>query len=329
MRKHQFGFLFFSTLGAVALLSAHAACAVRTGRSRRRQLLGEFGDWGAYTATPGGKKVCFALAKPAASETDPAGSAARSGLAVRLHPSVGKGAGRSVGDFRLSAEGQYRCHDRDRFSTNFAMYTQNDGAWVKNAAEEARLVDAHAQGRRRHGARRIRPRHQDDRQVLAKGRGPGARPRRHGMPVIFVIPGRRAAADPESRAASRGIRFPGFRVRDFVAPGMTPAEIRQIRRARLYTGHDRRHRHAPLEKTALEVYVAPDKPSLIGASRAQLADMLGGIGVAERERKMRAQQIWHWLYVRGAQRFRRRCPASRRRCAARWSSISRWSGRKS
>ena len=36
---------------------------------------------------------------------------------------------------------------------------------------------------------------------------------------------------------------------------------------------------APLEKTALEVYVAPDKPSLIGASRAQLADMLGGIGV--------------------------------------------------
>ena len=60
---------------------------------------------------------------------------------------------------------------------------------------------------------------------------------------------------------------------------------------------------APLEKTPLEVYVAPDKPSLIGASRAQLADMLGGIGVGERERKMRAQQIWHWLYVRGAQDF--------------------------
>jgi invasion protein IalB len=24
----------------------------------------------------------------------------------------------------------------------FAMYTQNDGAWVKNAAEEAKLIDA-------------------------------------------------------------------------------------------------------------------------------------------------------------------------------------------
>ncbi|HEY4141244.1 MAG TPA: Invasion associated locus B family protein, partial [Pseudolabrys sp.] len=27
-------------------------------------LLGQFGDWGAYRAMPGGKKVCFALAKP-------------------------------------------------------------------------------------------------------------------------------------------------------------------------------------------------------------------------------------------------------------------------
>jgi len=61
--------------------------------------------------------------------------------------------------------------------------------------------------------------------------------------------------------------------------------------------------NAPLEKTPLEVYVAPEKPSLVGASRAGLAEMLGGIGVPERERKMRAQQIWHWLYVRGATDF--------------------------
>src|SRR5262245_34988928 len=34
-------------------------------------LLGQFGEWGAYTATPGGKKVCFALAKPTTSQTTP------------------------------------------------------------------------------------------------------------------------------------------------------------------------------------------------------------------------------------------------------------------
>jgi len=34
-------------------------------------LLATFGDWGAYTASPDGKKVCFALAKPTKSETTP------------------------------------------------------------------------------------------------------------------------------------------------------------------------------------------------------------------------------------------------------------------
>ena len=60
---------------------------------------------------------------------------------------------------------------------------------------------------------------------------------------------------------------------------------------------------APLEKTAQEVYVAPDRPSLIGLSRAELMVRLGEVGVSEKQRKMRAQQLWHWMYVRGAQTF--------------------------
>jgi len=58
-----------------------------------------------------------------------------------------------------------------------------------------------------------------------------------------------------------------------------------------------------LEKTPLERYVPPAKPSLVGLSRGALAQALGEIGVPERERRMRAQQLWHWLYVRGAQSF--------------------------
>src|SRR5258707_2388462 len=34
-------------------------------------LIGQFGTWGAYTATPKGNKVCFALAKPSSSKTNP------------------------------------------------------------------------------------------------------------------------------------------------------------------------------------------------------------------------------------------------------------------
>jgi 23S rRNA (adenine2503-C2)-methyltransferase len=60
---------------------------------------------------------------------------------------------------------------------------------------------------------------------------------------------------------------------------------------------------AAIEKRPLERYVAPAKPSLVGLSRVGLAQALGEIGVPERQRRMRVQQIWHWLYVRGAQDF--------------------------
>jgi 23S rRNA (adenine2503-C2)-methyltransferase len=58
-----------------------------------------------------------------------------------------------------------------------------------------------------------------------------------------------------------------------------------------------------IEKAPLERYVAPARPSLVGLSRAELVDALAGIGVPADKRKMRAQQIWSWLYVRGVTGF--------------------------
>src|SRR5258707_15894669 len=60
---------------------------------------------------------------------------------------------------------------------------------------------------------------------------------------------------------------------------------------------------APLEKQPLETYVPPAKPSLIGLSRAEIADRLGEVGVQPAQRKMRTQQLWHWMYFRGARNF--------------------------
>ncbi len=57
------------------------------------------------------------------------------------------------------------------------------------------------------------------------------------------------------------------------------------------------------EKAPLERYVAPAKPSLVGLSRDELGACLGEIGVSARQQRMRAQQLWHWLYVRGATSF--------------------------
>jgi 23S rRNA (adenine2503-C2)-methyltransferase len=58
-----------------------------------------------------------------------------------------------------------------------------------------------------------------------------------------------------------------------------------------------------IEKAPSERYVRPGRPSLVGMSRAELAAALGEIGVPPAQRRMRAQQIWHWLYVRGATGF--------------------------
>ena len=58
-----------------------------------------------------------------------------------------------------------------------------------------------------------------------------------------------------------------------------------------------------VEKAPLEAYVAPDKPSLVGLSRPELSDVLGELGIAAGQRKMRVQQLWHWIYFRGATSF--------------------------
>jgi 23S rRNA (adenine2503-C2)-methyltransferase len=58
-----------------------------------------------------------------------------------------------------------------------------------------------------------------------------------------------------------------------------------------------------IEKTPLERYVAPAKPSLIGLTRTELADAFGALGVPAPQRKMRVQQLWHWIYFRGLTSF--------------------------
>ncbi len=43
--------------------------------------------------------------------------------------------------------------------------------------------------------------------------------------------------------------------------------------------------------------------NLVGLERPQLMEVLARLGVPERQRKMRAQQLWHWIYHRGAKSF--------------------------
>ena len=46
-----------------------------------------------------------------------------------------------------------------------------------------------------------------------------------------------------------------------------------------------------------------EKRSLIGLDRAELAEALTSIGVADKQARMRAGQLWNWLYLRGVDHF--------------------------
>ena len=108
-------------------------------------LLGQYGDWGAYSATPGGAKVCFALAKPKTSKTEPVGrkrDQAYVFISTRPAENVKHEVSVIIGyPFKTSSDATAEVG-----TAKFAMYTQNDGAWIKNVAEEARMVDAMRKG---------------------------------------------------------------------------------------------------------------------------------------------------------------------------------------
>lgn len=46
-----------------------------------------------------------------------------------------------------------------------------------------------------------------------------------------------------------------------------------------------------------------DRQDLVGLTREELAVVLGGLGVPERQRSMRVRQLWAWIYNRGATDF--------------------------
>ena len=109
------------------------------------QLLATYGDWGAYTGTSGGRKVCFALAKPSSAETAPPGrprDPAYLFVSTRPSENIRNEVSVIVGyPLKPNSEATVEIG-----SDKYAMYTQNDGAWIKNAAEEARMVDAMRKG---------------------------------------------------------------------------------------------------------------------------------------------------------------------------------------
>jgi hypothetical protein len=117
------------------------AAAVAAAGGVQPKLLGQYGDWGAYAASPAGKKVCFAISKPTSSQTNPPNrprNPAYMFISTRPADKVANEISIVIGyPFKAGSEAS-----ADVGSTAFALYTQQDGAWIKNAADEAHMVEA-------------------------------------------------------------------------------------------------------------------------------------------------------------------------------------------
>jgi invasion protein IalB len=145
-----------TTISLVAAIALSTAALAQQGKQTKQKtaaaaassqptLLGQYGDWGSYTATQDGKKVCFALAKPKSSTTNPAGrnrDPAYIFISTRPAEKVHHEVSVIIGyPFRANSDASAEVG-----STKFAMYTEKDGAWIKDVSEEARLVEALRKG---------------------------------------------------------------------------------------------------------------------------------------------------------------------------------------
>jgi len=133
-------------------------------------LIGQYGTWGAYTATPNGKKVCFALAKPSSSKTNPPNrprDPAYAFVSTRPAEKVTNEVSVMIGyTLKPGSESTLEVG-----GASYAMYTQGDGR-------------CHAQSFRRGGQGRVGEGHRDHRHVFAEGAFAGARPVGAGLQAV-------------------------------------------------------------------------------------------------------------------------------------------------
>ena len=106
-------------------------------------LLGQYGDWGVYVSQNPKTKICFALSQPkerlpANLKRDPAYFfvSTRPGENVKNEVSILVG-------FSLKEDVEASLQVG---SDSYSLYARKDGAWVRNVAEEARLVESLRKG---------------------------------------------------------------------------------------------------------------------------------------------------------------------------------------
>ena len=132
----------FAALAGAAILAAGTSAVL--GQGANPSLVGQYGDWGVYVSQGQKARVCFALTQP--KERLPANLNRDPGyLFISTRP-----ADNVRNEFSVLV-GFNMKEDADPSVTigndTFALYARQNGAWIRNIAEEARLIDALRKGR--------------------------------------------------------------------------------------------------------------------------------------------------------------------------------------
>lgn len=125
----------FSGLAAAAVLAACTGAAMAQSPTR----IGEFNDWGAFSYSSGGGKVCYALSVPTGKQPTNVDHGdnfflvtQRAKQNVTYEPQFMAGYTlRENSKVTVTVDGQ-----------SFTFFTKDNSAWVENAAQEPALVSA-------------------------------------------------------------------------------------------------------------------------------------------------------------------------------------------
>ena len=127
----------------MAVWLAAVSVLPQTSSAQEPTLLGEFGDWAAYSYTSGQGKVCYAVSVPKSSEPtgvnrDPVffliSHFPKQGVRNEVSTIIGY-------PFRKESVAQLTIGDRV-----FELFTSGDGAWADSAAKDREIVDALKKG---------------------------------------------------------------------------------------------------------------------------------------------------------------------------------------
>jgi hypothetical protein len=101
-------------------------------------LIGQYDNWGAYWAAPDGRKVCFAAARPSGGQTNRGRTPAYLFVTSRPYDKV-KDEVSAVVSFSLKSNTDATAVVGGK---NYLMSSKADGVWIKNQADEPKLVES-------------------------------------------------------------------------------------------------------------------------------------------------------------------------------------------